>query len=410
MSINPALEVPGLVIDLTSIAPNRGGGVERVAVGVIAGLSELEIEVRGLSAQGTSVQWREIVSSYDGVQIEEVRVSLRAESRWQSTLRKLLPEAAKRSGLVGWIRGRRSSAVRNASEQSPVWYPFHRSRASAALSIVTVHDLRVFQVELESKMDQQIISANIESARAIVCSWVHPYEEVVSLFPEYSDKVFRIPLPVLNPGASTVRMLASGSPLRLLFPAYVTPHKNHEVLIRALALFPLGELVCTGAESEPHASKMRALADELGVGSRIRWAGYVSADELEAEYRNAHLLVMPSRWEAASGPVYEAVARNLPFIAGDIAPIRAQVADLGIQNVLFDLDDPVALAALLETVVSDYNVLVARLEEPAERVRSRTWKDTARDYARVFSWAQTGLDKPIDLQGTTDVARDMVSD
>jgi len=394
------MDLPKVVIDLTSVIPGRGGGVERVAVGVIDGLAQLGVETRGLIAQNSASAWSEAFPSRGGIALEEVRISLRAGSRWQSALRVVLPSTVKRSRLVGWVRGRRSQAVRAASMASTVWYPFHRAVASAESSVVTVHDLRVFQTDMASQMDQQIISANIRSAKAIVCSWAHPYNEILELFPEAGDKLFRIPLPVLNAGPPTVRRFSPGSRLKLLYPAFVTPHKNQELIVRALKLLPDVEVTFTGADNETYGVEMKALAKELGVDERIQWAGYVSVPELERAYQQADLLVMPSRWEAASGPIFEAVSRGLPFLAADIPPVRSQVLDLGIDEALFGVDDHEELARLIRAVAENYDSRVKALADPGEKIRTRTWQETAADYARVFAWAADGLDKPTDLQGT----------
>jgi glycosyltransferase involved in cell wall biosynthesis len=262
---------------------------------------------------------------------------------------------------------------------------------------VTVHDLRVFEAEFASPMDQQIISSNVSSAAALVCSWAHPYEHLVQLFPEAASKIFLIPLPVLNQGSPTNRP-APTSEVRLLYPAHVTPHKNHEVILRGMVERPNLTLTCTGSEVPSHAVYLRRLAQELGVASRVTWRGFISAAELEAEYAKAHILTMPTRWEAASGPLFEAIVRELPFVASNISPLRAQLRSLNLDAPSFDWDDASQFVAAVDSVVDDYEGFRKSLVEPAKLVRGRTWRDTADEYSEVFSWAAGTGSAPDHLQ------------
>ncbi|WP_345762833.1 glycosyltransferase [Diaminobutyricibacter sp. McL0608] len=388
-----------VVVDLTSVSATSGGGVGRVATGVVDGLASIGVSTRCLVAPGTAAAWRDLLP---GADLSEVAVKMAATSGWQNSLRSKMPASLKTSRLVGAVRRVRSGAVKTAAGTDVVWYPFHRSLATAVASVVTVHDLRVFERDFASVMDQRIIEENVRNARALVCSWPHPFDSLIERFPEAEKKSFQIPLPVLNPGRPRATRRTEAQPVTLIYPGYVTEHKDHETLIRALALLPDVRLICTGAET-PYARTVRDLADDLGVADRIEWRGYVDETELENAYEEADVLVMPSLWEAASGPVLEAVVRQLPFVASDIPPLRAQVAQLGLHadDWLFPPRDSTALAGAIERAVSSHQSRVDELKAPAQQVGSRTWETTASDYERVFNWANGTGELPADLQGKT---------
>lgn len=385
-------------VDLTSIGADSGG-VETVACEIVRELGAHNVRTRCLVGPGTTRRWSETLGSDLRLEIEEIRVALRADSRWQVALRKLLPSFLRSHPVVGAVRRRRSRAVAVATANDPVWYPFHRSPATARTSVVTVHDLRVFEAALASPMDQRIIRENVANAKAVVCSWPHPYRHLLELFPEASAKTFLVGLPVLNIGAPVSREIDAGGPVRLFYPGFVTPHKNQELLVRALTELPSAEVTFTGAETPGYASFLKELALTLGVDERVNWRGYVDHDELNREFERAHLLVMPTRWEAASGPVFEAVVRHLPFVASNIAPIRAQVEDLRLDVPLFDPDSPADLAEAIRKSVESYPAQCAALVAPALRLRDRSWSDTAGEYARVFRWAADDAEYPSDLKG-----------
>lgn len=388
---------PSVAVDLTSISPGVSGGVEQVAKGVVSGLIDLGTAPNCFVSTGSETSWRNEFLPFQP-RLEVVHPILRSNTRWQSWLRRALPARLKSSPVVGAVRRIRSRSVAVSSGARTVWYPFHRSVAAAENAVVTVHDLRVFEQGLESPMDQSIIRANVNSASAIICSWPHPYAHVGRLFPSAMSRVFLVPLPVLNPGRPVDRAIPSTGKIRLFFPGFVTPHKNHAVIIRVLALRPQFTLVCTGAEVESHGTQLRKLAEELGVSDRIEWRGYVSAEELEREYSAAHILVMPTKWEAASGPIFEAVVRELPFVASDIEPLTAQLRSLGLSVPTFDPDQPEELAAALDVVVEEYQGQLLKLKNVAPGVRARTWQDTAREYRQVFDWVSGTAPKPTHLQ------------
>lgn len=378
---------PVVLLDFTSVSPTSGG-VGVVATGVAKGLSDIGQPHRCLTTVELRAQWKHALASSPLSQVESVRVPLDTSSAWQGLLRRVLPDRWRRSGAVGAVRRVRALTIRRRTATAEVvWAPFHRVPAGRN-AVVTIHDLRAFEDELASPMDQRILTNNIRTAAALVCSWPHPRDHLLRLFPEVRDKVFLVPLPVLHPGPLTHHVAPGPDErLNLLYPATNAPHKNHEVLIRALPLIPRAHLVCTGRQDKARLAKLQALAESLGIGHRITWTGYIGDDALEDEYRTAHMLVMPSRWEAASGPIYEAIARGLPFVASSIPPIQAQVAHMGVEAPLFEPDDPGAVALAVHQVISDYDSWSARWANLAPAVRARTWADTAREYLDVMRFA-----------------------
>ena len=93
------------------------------------------------------------------------------------------------------------------------------------------------------------------------------------------------------------------------------PSKNLARLVEAFAQvtaeLPEAILVMPGAHTR-HEDELRALAGRLGVASRIRFLGYVSAEELEGLYQAARCFVFPSLYEGFGLPVLEAMRRGVP--------------------------------------------------------------------------------------------------
>lgn len=117
-----------------------------------------------------------------------------------------------------------------------------------------------------------------------------------------------------------------------LYPAITYPHKNHAVLIDALAELGGGtevSLVLTGAAGPagPSVTERVALS---GLGDRVFQPGRVPREQLERLYRGAAAVLFPSRYEGFGLPVLEAMGRGVPVVASDAGslPEVARGADL----------------------------------------------------------------------------------
>ncbi|MCC2594330.1 glycosyltransferase family 4 protein [Tessaracoccus sp. OS52] len=385
-----------LTLDFTSVAPDSGG-VGVVASGVAQGLRSCGVPFRCLVDSGSHQSWVEGFPDLADVLVS-TEIHLAATSDWQRSLRRLVPRSSwLAQELIGRVRQIRARSSSRLIGQGVVWQPFHRAPITTTRGVVTVHDLRVFEPGLASVMDQRIIEHNVREAAAVICSWPHPYYSLIERFPFAQRKTFLVPLPVLNPGPWQTHVAPRGDAFRILLPGFITPHKNHEVLIRALPELAGGRVVFTGSEDGTHGYFLRDLAQRLGVSDRIEWLGFVESERLEAEYARADLMVMPTRWEAASGPVFESILRGLPFVTSDIPPLASQLAELRLDGATFDPDSPEDLAGAVRATLASYDETVSRLRPVAEDLRVRSWADMAHEYNRIFNWVAGTADKPTEL-------------
>ncbi len=107
----------------------------------------------------------------------------------------------------------------------------------------------------------------------------------------------------------------------LLYVGQVIRGKGVDLLIRAMAALP-ADITLTVAGTGNHLEACQQLADELGLSSRIHFAGWVKHDALDAYYKASQVLVVPSRWPEPFGMVgLEAMARGRPVVAFDTGGI-----------------------------------------------------------------------------------------
>ena len=141
-----------------------------------------------------------------------------------------------------------------------------------------------------------------------------------------------------TPPTGDVTLLASGQR---------RPHKNWEGLIEALARIEPADrprLVITGGRG---ADPLQPVVDRLGLGEHVELRGWVSEDELNALYREATAMVLPSFVEGFGLPVLEALQAGVPVLCSDIAAHREIAGDAA---VWFDPHDGASIAAAVRTV------------------------------------------------------------
>jgi len=226
----------------------------------------------------------------------------------------------------------------------------------------------------------------LQQARAVICTSATTARTLVADYGLAASRVSVAP-PGTDP-ASTTHATRAGLGVRLLSVGTVTPRKGHDLLVEALARLPGPGWSCTIAGSLDRDPAMvadvrrRIAAHKLG--DRIVLVGEVA--DMGALYAAADLFVLPSRYEGYGMVFAEALQHGLPVIGTATGAIPEVVPPTA--GLLVPPDDPLALAAALERLITD----------PAER---RLLADGAVRAARGLPrWADTARLVAAVLQGT----------
>ncbi len=136
---------------------------------------------------------------------------------------------------------------------------------------------------------------------------------------------------------------------RVVFAGRIVEPKGPQVLIRA-ARDVDAEFVLCGEGWRVQA--MRRLAERLGVAERVKFRGWLEADELARELAEASIVVLPSVWPEPFGLVgIEAFAAGRPVVASATGGIGDWLQD-GVNGISVPPGDPRALARALEQLLS----------------------------------------------------------
>ena len=130
-------------------------------------------------------------------------------------------------------------------------------------------------------------------------------------------------------------------------------YKGFEYLIRAMRELPETHLVLGG--SGPLSAGLQRLAERLGVSDRVEFTGAITPELLPAYYHAADVFCMPSIGpnEAFGMVQLEAMACGKPVVCCELHNGVTWVNQHGVTGLVVPPRDPRALAAALETVLSD---------------------------------------------------------
>jgi glycosyltransferase involved in cell wall biosynthesis len=202
----------------------------------------------------------------------------------------------------------------------------------------------------------QVHSELLRRARRVICESSHVKMGIRRFFDIPEERIAVIAAPPLRQffeDQTQSRLLAARNRLRLperflFYPAQFWIHKNHLRLIEAfrqvVAEVPDLHLVLTGKKRDEYDAVMNAIG-KLGLGGQVHHLGYVEQDDLQAVYRLASALVMPSLFESVSIPIYEAFQVGTPVAASGILAIPEQVGDAGL------LFDPESVSSIKQAIL-----------------------------------------------------------
>ena len=185
----------------------------------------------------------------------------------------------------------------------------------------------------------------------------------------------------------------SRSGRELLCVGAVVRAKGQDVLLDALAKIVHADWHCTVAgalDLDPaFVEELRARADEVGIGDRVRFTGAVVGQDLDDVYAGTDLLVSASRRESYGMSVTEALARGIPVVTTDVGGTPEAVGsapDGSRPGLVFPADDSSALAEHLERWLGEPQ-LRGRLRRAAAGRRETldSWAETARRVAGVLA-------------------------
>jgi len=303
---------------------------------------------------------------------------------------------------VGTLR--RTAQMRVALRQihpDIVHYPANFSRwagrggVASAKVVLTVHDLSFLRAPEWFRRERAAyyraaIRPSVRLADVVIADSQATAEDLKTFLGVSGDRVAVVLLgvddalrPADAPEIKRVRV-KYGLPERFyLYLGTIEPRKNLPRLIEAfdaIAGKTDAGLVIAGREGWKADATRRAFA-EAAHRDRVKFPGFVPADDMAAVMSAAVAFVWPSLWEGFGLPPLEAMACGTPVVTSKTSSLPEVTGDAAL------LVDPANVDEIAATMlrVSEDVALRARLREAGlARARTLTWRRTAEQTAAVY--------------------------
>ena len=174
----------------------------------------------------------------------------------------------------------------------------------------------------------------------------------------------------------------------IFYPAQFWYHKNHVGIVKALHLLETRyniklPAVFVGSKKEAFDDVMRTI-EELNMKNQIMYLGYVSDEEVQALYKRAIALVMPTFFGPTNIPVWEAFALGCPVITSNVHGIPEQVGDAGLLVDPRSIED---IADKIYTIYSDKDLRTKLVEKGFSRIKELSLENYAKKLVDIINEA-----------------------
>ncbi|MDO8503185.1 MAG: glycosyltransferase family 1 protein [bacterium] len=260
--------------------------------------------------------------------------------------------------------------------------------------IVTIHDILWHQLQgagvttlpaplylIKHVGYKAVVKNAVSRARKIIVPSKVVKSDLVKQFGVSSDKVV-----VTYEGASTVQLTDARAPINwnkykikepyLLYVGSLYPHKNVEMLVRAIKHFndlnhqsKLKLVIVCGRSV--FWERFKKFVEKEGAQDFVKLVGRVSDEELAGLYKNAEAFVFPTLSEGFGLPGLEAMATGTPVICSDIPVLHEVYADAALYF------DPKNEESIAEKIGEVLHFTASKRRSVIEKGRER---------AKMFSW------------------------
>ncbi|MBA4027530.1 MAG: glycosyltransferase family 1 protein [Planctomyces sp.] len=245
----------------------------------------------------------------------------------------------------------------------------------------------------EIRKRETLYRAYCAAARAVPVSSEWTRQDLIRQYGLPPDRVHAVqyPPPHLDAPEPTPGQVADararlGLPERFVYYAATTfAHKNHLGLLDAIAHLRderglAVPLVCSGKQTE-HFALVQSRLSALRLEPLVRFVGFVPAADVRAVYRAASAVVIPTRFESASFPLWEAMAEGVPVACSGVTSLPSQAGDAAL---LFDPASPAQIAEALARLWTDRALGAALVAKARARIAGFTAQRAARTFHALY--------------------------
>jgi glycosyltransferase involved in cell wall biosynthesis len=178
-------------------------------------------------------------------------------------------------------------------------------------------------------------------------------QDLLNLYPSARDKAAVIPNGLDRSWFVNSATQSADNERYVLFVGRFHTVKGADLLLHAWSLIqgPMAGLTLWLIGEGQELRSLQSLSEQLGVSKSVRFRGYKTQAELPCLYRDAEVVVVPSRNEGLGRVALEAGACGAICVATNVGGIPETILD-GVTGFLVDPESPKALARAMLRALS----------------------------------------------------------
>lgn len=249
--------------------------------------------------------------------------------------------------------------------------------------IIVMHDLQELHFPEFFTSETRLFRAfyyrqAIEESDHIIVSFKHVKDDIIKFFSIEESKISICPVPLSNwcnggVGTTQLELLEKQRlpDIFILNPASITRHKNQKQLFQAIRILKqrgiVVTLACTGKTdfTNSYYIELLQLINDLDINQEIVFTGLVSTDDLIGLYKTARMVVIPTLYEAGSGPLFEAMNYGAVVICSNVTSLPESIGNM---DFVFDPNNPNEMAKLIEKGMFDERFRKLNIENSIKRM------------------------------------------
>lgn len=171
----------------------------------------------------------------------------------------------------------------------------------------------------------------------------------------------------------------------VFYPAQFWPHKNHRLIIDALAhlknVFNMTVYAVFCGSDCGNLDTTLNYAAKKKVSNLVKYLGYVPDNQMPLYYQNSLALVMPSYFGPTNMPPMEAFAIGTPVVISDLPGFNEQIGNAGLQ---IKPTDFAGLASILKHLHENQTFRDQLIAKGKERFESFSDEDRIKTLNQIF--------------------------
>jgi glycosyltransferase involved in cell wall biosynthesis len=171
----------------------------------------------------------------------------------------------------------------------------------------------------------------------------------------------------------------------IFYPAQTWPHKNHIGLLKALSSLRerngLAIPLVSSGKINDFLDTIQKKIDELSLDTQVQFLDFINPLELCCLYKLCRLVIIPTKFEAGSFPLWEAFQLGVPVACSNVTSLPSQAGDAAL---LFDPSNTDEMIDAIKRLWFDEALRRDLVLKGRKQVQKYTWVHSAMHFRSIY--------------------------